>query len=185
MEAEVFFIYHNGEQRGPYTARQINHLHHCGFIDDDTLYWREGLEQWQPVAEIVLRRRRRNRVLIWSVVGGIVAVIALFFSLFGPPTADAWRELTSGDHTQESAWWRARGLVRERLPKGGVIQFDPFADARVDLHDGDRATVLLGGALTLPGAAAERADWKVLLRYDADHGKWVAAPRQPAAQPAP
>ena len=76
MQAEVFFIYHNGEQRGPYTAAQVNHLHRCAFIDDDTLYWREGLEQWQPVGQIVLRRKRRNRMLFWFILLGAIVVIA-------------------------------------------------------------------------------------------------------------
>ena len=125
MQAEVFFIYHNGEQRGPYTAAQVNHLHRCNFIDDDTLYWREGLEQWQPVGQIVLRRKHRNRVLFWFILLGVIAVIAPLVMLFGPVTADAWRELTSGDFTAESAWWRARGLVREQLPKGTHVRFDP------------------------------------------------------------
>jgi hypothetical protein len=168
MQVEVFFIYHNGEQRGPYTVKQVNHLHRCGFIDDDTLYWREGLEQWQPVSQIVLRRRRRNRFLLWSVTAGAAVAIAVFASLFGPVTADAWRELTSGDFTEESAWWRARGLVRDRLHKGEAIQFDPFSSAEARLHDHDRATVVLSGTLTLHGGSSERAAWRVLLRHDPD-----------------
>src|SRR5438128_1331376 len=110
MQAEVFFIYHNGEQRGPYTAAQVNHLHRCGFIDEETLYWREGLEQWQPVSQIVLRRRRRNRMLFWSILLGVLVALALFLMLFGPVTAERWREMTSGELTPESAWWHARGL---------------------------------------------------------------------------
>ena len=183
MQAEVFFIYHNGEQRGPYTAAQINHLHRCSFIDDDTLYWREGLEQWQPVGQIVLRRKHRKRLLFWIILLGVIAVLAPLAMLFGPVTADAWRELTSGDFTAESAWWRARGLVREQLPKGTQVRFDPFPAAQVTLHDHHGATVILGGALTHPSGSNEHGAWRVLLRYDDSHGTWGAAPKSDAAVP--
>ena len=182
MQAEVFFIYHNGEQRGPYTAKQVNHWHRCGFIDDDTLYWREGLEQWQPISQIVLRRRRRNRLLIWSVTLGIATVLALLTWLFGPVTADAWRELTSGDFTEKSAWWRSRGLVRDQFAKDGAIRFDAFSEAQIALREHDSATVTLGGTITHPGGKSERAAWRVLLRYDRDHGMWTPAPKPQGAQ---
>jgi GYF domain 2 len=183
MHFEVFFIYHNGEQRGPYTAKQINHLHKCRFIDDDTLYWREGLDQWQPISQIVLQRRRRNRVLIWSVTLGVVAALALFVSLFGTVTADAWRELTSGDFTAESAWWRARGLVREHSEKKGAVRFDPFQDAQVTLEPPDGATVLLSGTVTRADGATEPVRWRVQLRHDADRAMWTAAPKKADAPP--
>ena len=182
MQAEVFFIYHNGEQRGPYTAAQVNHLHRCGFIDEETLYWREGLEQWQPVGQIVLRRKRKRRMLFWSILLGVLAALALFLMLFGPVTADAWRELTSGDFTQESAWWRARGLVREQLSKGTHIRFDPFASAQVSLQGRDGAAVVLGGTLTNSSGATEHGAWRVLLRYDESHGAWTAAPKPADAE---
>ncbi len=184
MQAELFFIYHNGEQRGPYTAAQVNHLYRCGFIDDETLYWREGLEQWQPVSQIVLRRKRKRRMLFWSILLGVLAAIALFLALFGPVTAEAWLELTSGDFTAESAWWRARGLVREQLPKGMQIRFDPFAPAQVTLQGKDSATVILGGVLTDSAGASEHGAWRVLLRYDESHGSWGPAPRS-AGNPPP
>lgn len=183
MHFEVFFIYHNGEQRGPYTAKQINHLHKCRFIDDDTLYWREGLDQWQPISQIVLQRRRRNRFLIWSVTLGVAAAVALFVSLFGTVTADAWRELTSGEFTTESAWWRARGLVREHSGKKGAVRFDPFQDSQVTLEPPDGATVLLSGAITRKDGGTDPVRWRVQLRHDADRGMWTAAPKKGDAQP--
>ena len=183
MQAEVFFIYHNGEQRGPYTAAQVNHLHRCGFIDEDTLYWREGLEQWQPVGQIVLRRKRRNRLLFWFILLGVVAVIAPLVMLFGPVTVDAWRELTSGELTSESAWWRARGLVRDQLPKGAQVRFDPFASAQVEFQGKVNANVILGGTLTNASGPAEHGAWRVLLRYDENHGTWGAAPKSDGATP--
>jgi hypothetical protein len=183
MQAEVFFIYHNGEQRGPYTAAQVNHLHRCGFIDDETLYWREGLDQWQPVGQIVLRRKSRNRKLFWYILLGAIAAIAFFVRLFGPVTADAWRELTSGDLTAESAWWRARGLVREQLPKSAHVRFDPFGSAQVTFQGRVNANVILGGTLTNPTGSTEHGAWRVLLRYDESRGTWGAATKSdPTAQ---
>ena len=183
MQAEVFFIYHNGEQRGPYTAAQVNHLHKCGFIDDETLYWREGLDQWQPVGQIVLRRKRRNRKLFWYILLGTIAAAVFFVRLFGPVTADAWRELTSGDLTAESAWWRARGLVRELLPKGAHVRFDSFPSAQVTFQDRVNASVILGGTLTPPSGPTEHGAWRVLLRYDENRGTWAAAPKADATAP--
>ena len=107
MQAEVFYTYHLGEQRGPYTAKQVNHLYRCEFIDDLTLYWREGMEQWQPVAEIVERRRRRNRLAVWATVAAVAMGLGLLVWLFGPVTMEQWREMTSGEFTAESAWWAA------------------------------------------------------------------------------
>ena len=176
MQSEVFFLYHNGEQRGPYTAAQVNHLHRCEFIDEETLYWREGLEQWQPVGQIVLRRKRKHRVLFWSVVLGVLVAFALFLALFGPVTAERWREMTSGEFTPESAWWHARGLVREQLPKGAFVRFDPFATAQVNFQGGENASIVLGGTLTNPSGSTEHGSWRVLLRYDESRGVWAAAP---------
>jgi len=183
MQVEAFFIYHNGEQRGPYTAKQVNHLYQCNFIDDETLYWREGLEQWQPVSQIVLRRKRKRRMLFWSILLGVLAATALFIALFGPVTADAWRELTSGDFTAESAWWRARRLVREQIPRGTDVRFDPFTSAQVTLNGKDGATVLLGGTLTGAGSAAEHGAWRVVLHYDENHMQWSPAGRPPGGTP--
>ncbi len=184
MQAEVFFIYHNGEQRGPYTAAQVNHLHRCGFIDDETLYWREGLEQWQPVGQIVLRRRGRRRVLLWSIILGVLAVIALFLALFGPVTAERWREMTSGEFTAESAWWHARGLVREQLPNDSYVRFEAFASADVKLQGKDGASVVLSGNFTNSAGATERGTWHVTLRYDESRGVWSSAPAPKSPEPA-
>ena len=180
MQAEVFFIYHNGEQRGPYTAANLNHLHRCGFIDDETLYWREGLDQWQPVGQVVLRRKRRNRRLFWYILLGAFLAIAFFVKLFGHVTADRWRELTSGDLTQESAWWRARGLVRDQLPKGADVRFDPFASAKITIQEKVNASVVLAGTLTDSSGKSERGAWRVQIRYDESRGTWAAAPKAEA-----
>jgi len=175
MQGEVFYIYHQGEQRGPYTMKQINHMYRASFIDDETLYWREGMEQWQPVTEIVQRRKRRNRLVNWVLLLGIAAGVGLLIWFFGPVTLNAWREMTSGDYTQQSAWWRARGIVRAQLAKGEHVQFDPFGDATVKLHDQHAATVELGGTVQSKGSPERRA-WRVRLQYDPLKGKWSPSP---------
>jgi hypothetical protein len=175
MQAEVFHIHHQGEQRGPYTSRQVNHLHKCGFIDDDTLYWREGMEQWQPITEIVERSQKRNRVIVWSIILSTTAAIALFVWLFGGVTAEGWKELTAGGFNEESAWWRARGLVRAQLTDGESVAFDTKENAQVTLHKPDAATVVLGGNLL---KARKHTAWQVRLCYDADREIWLPAPHQ-------
>jgi hypothetical protein len=179
MQAEVFYIYHLGEQRGPYTMKQVNHLYRSSFIDDDTLYWREGMEQWQPVTEIVQRRRRRKRLALWGVLAAILAGIALLAWLFGDVTMSAWREMTSGEYTQESAWWRARGLVRAQLDDSEHVQFEPFGNAVVKLHDDLGATVVLAGYVDGKDGTQARRAWRVRMRYDSLRGEWLPAGDSP------
>lgn len=177
MQAEVFFIYHNGEQRGPFTAAQINHWHRCGFIDDETLYWREGLEQWQPVGQIVLRRKRRNRRLFWYILLGVLVAILFFVRFFGPVVSEWWSEHTTGGLSEDAAWWRARGLVRDQLPSGTRVQFDPFASAKITMHENVNADVVLGGTLIDSSGKTQHAAWRVLLRYEESRDNWIPAPK--------
>jgi hypothetical protein len=176
MQAEVFYIYHQGEQRGPYTMKQVNHLYRASFIDDDTLYWREGMEQWQPVTEIVQRRRRRKRWAFWGIFLAVVAAISLMVWFFGDVTKSAWKEMTSGEYTEESAWWRARGLVRSQLADGEHVDFEDRSSATVRLHDGDHATVELGGTVHPAKGSEERRAWRVRMRFDSMRNDWAAAP---------
>jgi hypothetical protein len=178
MQAEVFYIYHLGEQRGPYTMKQVNHLYRSSFIDDETLYWREGMEQWQPVTEIVQRRRRRRRLASWGILVAILAAIGLLVWLFGGVTASAWREITSGEFTQESAWWRARGLVRTQLDHEQV-EFEPFSSAVVTLHENHDATVVLAGYVSAKGIPPARRAWRVRMHYDPLKGDWLPATDNP------
>jgi len=76
------------------------------------------MEQWQPITEIVERRMQRKRLRRWGITLGVTAFLAVLVFLFGPVTRDAWREMTSGEYTADSAWWRARGVVREKLSEG-------------------------------------------------------------------
>jgi|GEM_PF-1069010 len=180
--AEVFHIYHHGEQRGPYSVRQVNHLYRCGYICEETLYWRDGMEQWQPVTEIVERRMQRKRLRRWAIVAAVCAVLAVLVFLFGPVTRDAWKELTSGEYTADSAWWRARGLVREKLqPDGEHVSFDARNSANVALDGKNQATVVLGGQVTDAKDKTARQSWTVHLQFDSERRLWQSTdPAGPA-----
>lgn len=179
MQEEVFYIYQTGEQRGPYTARQVNHLRKCGYINDDTMYWREGMEQWQPITEIVELHAQQKRMMRWGGVAIAAALLALLVWLFGPVTMAAWRELTSGEYTETSAWWRARGMVRGQLGVGESVTFDAYPEARVTLEPPASATVLLGGNVVGAAGHTEHGVWQVRLTFDAAHGEWSAAAPKP------
>ncbi len=185
QQAEVFHIYHLGEQRGPYSARQVNHLYRCGFIGDETLYWRDGMEQWLPITDIVERRIRRNRLMKWAVTLGVVAILGFLAVIFGPVTRDAWREMTSGEFSSESAWWRARGLVREKMLNGAHVTFDGLASAQVELSGKDAAMVILGGNVTDENGKTAHSSWKVRMQYDAERKSWNPAPSKPTPQERP
>ncbi len=178
MQAEAFYLYHLGEQRGPYTVRQVNHLHKCEFIDDDTLYWREGMEQWAPVTQIVLHRRKRRRMLGWTLTFGVLAGIALLASFFGPVTMDAWREMTSGSFTEHDAYWRSRLLVRQSLDKSSSVKFDPLEQAKVQLEPPSGASVILSGVVRDPDGS-HPASWRVRLVHVPDQQQWFPAPSAP------
>jgi hypothetical protein len=182
-QAEVFHIYHLGEQRGPYSVRQVNHLYRCGFICDDTLYWRDGMEQWQPVTDIVERRMKRKRLRRWAITAGVLGLLAVLVFLFGPVTHDAWRELTSGEYTADSAWWRARGLVREKLSDGERVNFDVRSAANVELDGKNTATVTLAGQVTDTNSKVAHVSWTVQMQYDPERRLWQAS-ASPAPAPA-
>jgi hypothetical protein len=179
QQAEVFHIYHHGEQRGPYSARQVNHLYRCGFIGDETLYWREGMEQWQAVTEIVERRIRRKRLTKWGIPVAVVAVIALLVLLFGSVTRDRWRELTSGEYTTESAWWRARGMIREKLPSDENVVFDPMHTAQIELVGKNTAVVVLAGQVTDDNGRTTHSSWRVEMQFDGDSRLWRTVANPP------
>src|SRR6478752_1600484 len=112
ISPEIFYLHIHGEQRGPYTIPQIDHLLNSGLIAEETLYWREGLEQWQPVTSLVKLRRRANPWLKRLIILGILAVFLLLGQFFGSTALLGWREASQHDYTAQAAYWRARGVVR-------------------------------------------------------------------------
>lgn len=174
---EVFYLHINGEQRGPYTVKHVDHLLNSGLINEDALFWREGLEQWQPVTDLVARRRPKKRWRKAVLVLVVIFLIGLLFTrLFLPITVEGWREINQREFTPKAAYWRARGTVRSQcVSHGTLVSFGRFGEATVDLQDGDGARVLLPGELTWPGGPTRTATWQVDLHYDKTRAEWSAA----------
>src|SRR5882757_9467062 len=108
---ESFYLHLAGAQQGPYTIPQIDHLLNSGLIAVETLYWCEGLDQWQPVTTLVPLRKKPSR---WVKP---VVVLAVPASIFGPVLLDGWHEANQHAYTESAAYWRARDVVRSELVK--------------------------------------------------------------------
>src|ERR1043165_7697185 len=146
---EVFYLHLCGEQRGPYTIPQIDHLLNSGLIAEETLFWREGLEQWQPLTDLVEKRKLPNPWRRFAIALAIVLPLAAGVWMFGQTVVDGWNEATATSYTLEDAYWRARDLVRHQaLPPGGLVRFEKFASAGVELKQGDAADVRLRAQLS-------------------------------------
>ena len=179
IQQEVYFIHVNGNQRGPYTSRQICHLINSGLAPKDALFWCEGMDQWQPV-EILLDpampaspARRKWRQIIIATVATLIAAACLA----GPTIRRGWKEERQVEQTPEAVYWRARGITRETVRGSALVNFAPFAPTMVTaLHDGV-AEVLLNG--TIVNKLGEKsAHWKIRLRYDKKLKSW--GPDEPA-----
>jgi hypothetical protein len=170
---EAFYVHVHGEQLGPYTIRHLDHLIHSGLLSTETLYWTEGLEQWQPVTDLIPVRRARRR---WfSLVIALVVLLPLTgVGLFlGPPIIDGWREQTQHEFTQEAAYWAARGVVRSYLAQKAVTPvFQPFGKAQVQFPDSNRAIVQLSGLLVAGERAGQETSWTVRLSFDPQTREW-------------
>src|SRR6218665_1420739 len=112
LSPEVFYLHIQGEQRGPYTIPQIDHLLNSGLIAEETLYWREGLDQWQPVTSLVRLRRKANPWIKPLLTLGVLIVLALILQFFGSVVVIGWRETNQHEYTSNAAYWRARSVVR-------------------------------------------------------------------------
>lgn len=174
---EVFYLHINGEQRGPYTVQHIDHLLNSGLIGEETLYWREGLEQWQPVTQLVSRRKRKTRRWLKpaALAAGVVAIIlAILLRIFGPIALDGWRESSQTEYTESAAYWRARDFVRHGgVEKGAVVQFLSIKTADVKLLPPDAATAVVQGKVIEPRGGTRKGAWKVTLGYDNRRKEWT------------
>src|SRR3954454_5664275 len=95
---EVFYLHLCGEQRGPYTVPQIDHLLNSGLIAEETLYWREGLDQWQPVTTLVSVRRKANPWIKPLLILAAVLAGAFLLHFFGAVTLLGWREANQHEY---------------------------------------------------------------------------------------
>ncbi len=175
MNPEVFYLHIAGEQRGPYTIPQIDHLLNSGLISEDALYWREGMEQWQPVTNVVrLRRPTRKRSWTRRVVFAVLLVVALLLGrIFGPVAMDGWRENAQYEYTPRAAYWRARDIVRrEAAPPGAAIAFAPLKKARVQLAEPPTGATVWLPAEVAAARGMRPAAWEVQLKYDPKLKQW-------------
>jgi hypothetical protein len=177
ISPEVFYLHIQGEQRGPYTIPQIDHLLNCGLIGEETLYWREGLDQWHPVTDLVVVRHVPNPWIKPGIAAGVLVVLLILARMFGPITLEGWRETNQHEYTAEAAYWRARDLIRNTaLPKGSVVAFDPLVLENVALKPGGRAVVKIYGEVTARSGQTHREGWQVTLKFDERGHEWSGEP---------
>jgi hypothetical protein len=176
VSEEIYHLQVQGERRGPYTLRQIDHQLNAGIIGEDTLFVREGMEDWAPVTNIVIRRRPRRK---WKFRGLTIAFIC-FLVVIGrfllPGIVEAWRELSQFQYTERAAYWRARDAVRHQaLAPGALIRFGAFEEARISLDpETAGAVVHLPGELTVQGGERQVHAWQVELSFDHEKKLWTA-----------
>jgi hypothetical protein len=172
---EAFYVHVQGEQKGPYTLRHLDHLLNSGLIPMETLYWTDGMEQWLPITDLVQFRHKPRNWKRLIILGAILVVLAAFLSFFGTTIADGWRETTQRAYTAEGAYWSARGAVRIKgVPEGAVAQFLPFKDANVTLAEPTSASVLIHGEI-IQGGNAKPAAWSVKLSFNPLRSEWSAS----------
>src|SRR5688572_9705227 len=158
---EAFYLHLQGEQRGPYTIPQIDHLLNSGLIAEETLYWREGLEQWQPVTSLVRLRRKANPWLKPLIYGGICLLLAIMGQFFGSIALVGWREMNQHEYTVTAAYWRARSAIRTFvLPTKAVVDFEDFSEAEVELLPPHGAVVTVKGEVEPSAGQVRSVVWR-------------------------
>lgn len=81
LSAENYYLHIHGEQKGPYTIPQITHLYRTGLIAAETLFWAEGMDQWQPVTELWRLPDPTGKMSPFSWLGAIVVLLVCAFFL--------------------------------------------------------------------------------------------------------
>ena len=177
MSQERYFLHVDGAQRGPYTVRQIGHMVNSGIVHAGARFWCEGLEQWQPVTQLIEPKRQKQRRRVQFGAGTVAALSVclgvLWLAL--PTLRQGWREQNQSERTAEAAYWRARGVLREHVGWFTGLRFKPFDPAKVTLAGEDSATVELEAESSgaFKGQRFER--WKVELVYKNRLHMWMAA----------
>lgn len=177
ISPEIFYLHIHGEQRGPYSIPQIDHLLNSGLIAEETLYWREGLDQWQPVTSLITLRRKGNPWVKPLLTLGVVLAVGLVVYFFGSIALIGWRETDQHEFTERAAYWRARGVVRgNALAPGALVQFHDRAHAHVQLHPPDGATVVLRGDVSFSAGDNRPVSWRVPMKFDPEAREWNGGP---------
>ncbi len=141
------------------------------------MFWCEGLEQWQPVTQLIepkqLRKRRRIRLGAGTVAALGVALGVFWLAL--PTLRQGWKEQHQVERSAEAAYWRARGVLREHVGWFTGLRFKPYDPGKVKLEGEDAATVELEAESSgaFKGQRFER--WRVELVYNKRLQMWVAA----------
>jgi hypothetical protein len=170
---EAFYVHVHGEQLGPYTLRHLDHLIHSGLLSTETLYWTEGLEQWQPITSLVpVRKAPRPWLRLAIFLAALLPLLGLGL-FFGPTLLDGWREQTQHEFTERAAYWAARGVVREFLKGKATPVFKPFEQSRVQFPEANRAVVNLSGQLITGERAGQETSWTVRLSFDPQAHEWA------------
>lgn len=148
-----------------------------GIVGAETLYWREGLEQWEPVTNLVVLRQKPKAWRKPLMVLAALFVLAIPLRIFGPVIVEGWREANQHDFTAEAAYWRARDVVRtQAVGAGDLVTFSEFEQAIVQLREPARAEVMLRGELTGKNGKTRAASWLVLMNFDSRAKEWSGAP---------
>jgi hypothetical protein len=173
---EDFHLQVQGERRGPYTLRQIDHMLNSGLIPSDALFLREGMEEWQPVTDLVAIRQPVSHWKSRAVLAGLALVLLLLARFFGPTVLEGWRETAQKEFTQRAAYWSAREAVRRQaLAPGALVKFDRFSNSHVVLQPEPTAAVVqLAGEVIDKNGNPRKAFWEVALAYSATLKKWTS-----------
>lgn len=174
---ESFYLHLAGAQQGPYTIPQIDHLLNSGLIAEETLYWCEGLDQWQPVTSLVALRKKPKRWVKPVVAAVILLAVAVPVRIFGPVVVDGWHEANQHEFTEEAAYWRARDVVRTEITSQRMlVEFGDFDEAEVVLNPPASAQVKLRGVVTESAGNAVPLIWSVPMRFAEDDREWSGGP---------
>lgn len=176
MSQERYFLYLHGTQRGPYTVSQIGHMVNSGIVHSEAMFWCEGLEQWQPVTQLIVPKEevKRRRLNIGAGTLAVFGVGVLLLWLFYPMLREGWHEQHQVEKDASAAYWRARGVLRETLGWFSGAHFRDFDPGKVTLHDGEHASVELEAQIAPLFGASHQTRWKVDLKYDTRLRMWVA-----------
>jgi hypothetical protein len=181
---ESFYLHLAGAQQGPYTIPQIDHLLNSGLIAVETLYWCEGLDQWQPVTSLVALRTKPKRWVKPLIAAVVLAALAVPVHIFGPVVVDGWQEANQHAFTEPGAYWRARDVVRSEITRRGLlVEFADFDESRVVLQGTSEAQVRLNGTVTDAHGNSTTVTGDVPMRFDHEDREWAGGPVAEAAAP--
>jgi hypothetical protein len=177
MSQERYFLHLNGLQRGPYTVQQIGHMVNSGIVHSEAMFWCEGLEQWQPVTQLIVPKgevtRRRLKFGAGSAV--VVAGLLVLFWVCLPFLREGWKEQHQVAQDAPAAYWRARGVLRESLGWFTGLRFRDYDPSMVRLEEAGRAVVELEAQAGKVFGGHESARWRVELTYDRRLRMWMPA----------